>query len=102
MRRNRKNISLNRAKRASPAKAALKRSNKMIAPNIKTKYGARKTARSTNRASRSKIRSVPRSPTKKVSDAGAISEHSAAGSRVKGTPFRSDELKKIDAYWRAA
>src|SRR4029450_3988618 len=73
----------------------------MIAPKIKIKKG-RKTARSTYRASRSTVKSVPRSPTKKGSDGRAISAHSAPRSRAKGTPLSSDELEKIDAYWRAA
>src|SRR4029450_13226460 len=102
MKRNRKNISLNTAKRASPAKAALKGSNSMIASKIKIKNEARKTARSTHRASRSTVKSVPRGPTKKVSDQRAISGHSTAHSRGKGTPLSTNELDKIDAYWRAA
>src|SRR6476469_65027 len=72
----------------------------MIASKIKTKNAARKTARSTYRASRSTAKSVRRGATKKVSDGGAIS--SAARSTVKGTPLSSAELDKIDAYWRAA
>src|SRR4029450_9369884 len=102
MKRNRKNISLNTATRASPAKAALKGSNSMITSKIKIKNEARKTARSTHRASRSTVKSVPRTTTKKVSDRRAISGHSATRSRVKGTPLGPDELNKIDAYWRAA
>src|SRR4029450_13645164 len=102
MKRNRKNISLNTAKRASPAKAALKGSNSMVASKIKIKNEARKTARSTHRASRSTVKSVPRGPTKKVSDRRAVSEHSGARSKVKGTPLSPDELNKIDASWRAA
>src|SRR4029453_11087538 len=102
MKRNRKNVSLNTAKRASPAKAAFKGSNSMIASKIKIKNEARKTARSTHRPSRSTVKSVPRGPTKKVSDRRAVSEHSGARSKVKGTPISPDELKKIEAYWRAA
>src|SRR6266481_4895138 len=71
----------------------------MIASKIKIKNEARKTARSTYRASRSTVKSVPRSPT---SDGRAISGHSTAPSRGKGTPLSADELDKIDAYWRAA
>src|SRR5215467_13818543 len=100
MKRNRKNITQNTARRASPAKAAIKRSNTMIASKIKNE--ARKTARSTYRASRSTVKSVPRSPKKKVRDGRAISGHTAARSSVKGTPLSPDELNKIDAYWRAA
>src|SRR4029450_1114594 len=73
----------------------------MIASKIKIKNEARKTARSTYRASRSTVKSVPRSSTKKVSDGRAISGHSTAPSRGKGTPLSADELDKIDAYWRA-
>src|SRR4029450_1884092 len=100
MKRNRKNISLNTAKRASPAKAALKGSNSMVASKIKIKNEARKTARSTHRGFRSTVKSVPRGPTKKVSDRRAVSGHSAVRSRVKDTPLSPDELNKIDAYWR--
>src|SRR4029450_6854971 len=71
----------------------------MIASKIKK---GRKTARSTYRASRSTVKSVPRRPTKKGSDDRALSAHSAPRSRAKGTPLSSDELERIDAYWRAA
>lgn len=74
----------------------------MIAPKIKIKKEARKPGRSTYRGARSTVKSVRRSPTKKLSDGGAISRHSAARSRVKGAPLSPDELDKIDAYWRAA
>ena len=74
----------------------------MIAPNIKVKNQARKTGRSASRASGSKIKSVPRSRAKEVSDGGAISKHSTARANVKGAPLSRDELNKIDAYWRAA
>src|SRR5262252_3234548 len=74
----------------------------MIAPKVRMKKEARKAARSTYRAARSTVKSVPRRPTKKASDGGAISGQSAARSKVKGTPLSSDELDKIDAYWRAA
>src|SRR4030095_4041069 len=74
----------------------------MIAPKIKTKNEARKTARSTYRASRSTVKSVPRSPTKKGSDGRGTPGRSTAPSRGKGTPLSADELDKIDAYWRAA
>src|SRR5262249_38161413 len=78
-----------------------KRSNNMIAPKMKLKNEARKTARSTYRASRSTGKRVPRGPTKKVSD-GAISGQTKTRSRVKDAPLSRDELDKIDAYWRAA
>src|SRR4029453_7270059 len=74
----------------------------MIASKIKIKNEARKTARSAYRASRSTVKSVRRSPTKKVSDGRAISGHSTAHSRGKRAPLSTDELDKIDAYWRAA
>src|SRR5262245_39247682 len=74
----------------------------MIAAKTKIKNAARKKARSTYRASRSTTKSVPRSPKKRVSDNGEISQRSAAASRVKGTPLSREELDKIDAYWRAA
>src|SRR5262245_59945792 len=74
----------------------------MIAAKTKTKNAARKKARSTNRASRSTAKSVPRSRKKRVSDNGEISRRSAAPSRVKGMPLSPEELDKIDAYWRAA
>src|ERR1700751_463294 len=74
----------------------------MMASKIKTKSGAPKTARSTYRASRSKVKTVPRGPNKKVNNGEAISKQSAARSRVKATPLDADELEKIDAYWRAA
>src|SRR5246500_2015174 len=74
----------------------------MIASKPKIKKEARKTARSAYRASRSTVKSVPRSSKKKVSDDGEISRHSTATSRVKGTRLSPDELDKIDAYWRAA
>ena len=73
----------------------------MIAPNIKVKNQARKTAHSAYGASRSKGKSVPRSP-KKVSEGRAIFGHSATRSRVRGTPLSPEDLDKIDAYWRAA
>src|SRR5262249_8339558 len=78
-----------------------KRSNNMIAPKMKLKNGARKTARSPHRASRSTVKRVPRSPTKKVGD-GAIGRQTTIRSRVKDAPLSRDELDKIDAYWRAA
>src|ERR1043166_528689 len=102
MKRNRKNVNLNTAKRVSPAKTPLKRSNRMIAVSSKIKNEARKTARSSQRTSRSAVKSVPRGSTKKVSNGHAISGRTTARSRVKGTPLRPDELDKIDAYWRAA
>src|SRR5512132_478839 len=74
----------------------------MIASKIKIKKDARKAARSAYRGARSTVKSVRRNPTKKVSDGGAISGHSAARSRTKGTPLGPDKLNKIDAYWRAA
>src|SRR6266481_3847520 len=74
----------------------------MIASKIKTKSGARKTAGSAYRASRSKVKTVPRGATKKVNDGEAISKQSAARSRTKATPLSADELEKIDSYWRAA
>ena len=74
----------------------------MITLKIKTKNDAHKTARATNRASKLTLKSVPRSPTKKISGGEATSWHSAARSRANGTPPSPDELDKIDAYWRAA
>ena len=74
----------------------------MIASKTKIKNEARKTGRSTHRASRSPVKSVSRGPTKKVSDRRAISGDTTARSSVKGTPLSPGELDKIDAYWRAS
>src|SRR5437867_2428241 len=40
--------------------------------------------------------------TKEMSDNGAISAYGTARSTVKGAPLSSEELDKIDAYWRAS
>src|SRR6476646_4435940 len=69
----------------------------MIAPKI-IKKEARKPGRSTYRAARPTVKSVRRSPTKKVSDRRAISGHTTARSSVKGTPLSSAELDKIYPY----
>ena len=63
----------------------------MVASKIKNE--ARKKARSTYRATRSTVKRVPRGPTKKVSDGGATSRHTAARSSVKGTPISANISK---------
>ena len=73
-----------------------------MASKIKIKNEARKTARSTDRTSRSTVKSVPRDPTKKVSNDGALSAYGPARSTIKGTPLSRSELEKIDGYWRAS
>jgi xylulose-5-phosphate/fructose-6-phosphate phosphoketolase len=40
--------------------------------------------------------------TNEISRDGAISAYGTARSTVKGEPLSSDELNKIDAYWRAS
>src|ERR1700751_2629921 len=73
----------------------------MIAPKIKIK-NAPKEARSTYRGARSTVKSVRRSPAKKISDGAANSSQTTVRSKVKGASLTPGELNKIDAYWRAA